>query len=148
MIYKVSPEGVEVFAPLLRELIEREQVRGDVLQLEPLLKRLVNGSSFALAVYASPEYPIPLLLMICRQSRDTVREQDILWVDHVLVPHSSDVRANLPALQEDFKAFTRRYPVVRFVSDNPAMPRFLNEVGILNTEIARLYELKAAPDGN
>ena len=141
MLYKVSPKGIEAFAPLLREMVQREEARGEGFDLAILLERLLDGRSFALAFFASPEHPIPVLVAVCREAVDEVRGQKLLWVDHMLVPSATDLRAAGAAVKADVAKILPTYDRVCFHTSNPALPRILDEIGIISKETARLYEV-------
>jgi hypothetical protein len=141
MLYKVSPKGVEAYIPLLRELIKREELRGEGVDRDLLLERLLDGRSFALACFASPEHPIPVFVGVCREAHDDVRNLNVLWVDHMLVPHASELRANGAVLKADVAKLLPTYDRIMFHTNNPALPRILDEIGIISKETARLYEV-------
>lgn len=126
MIIIPKPEALSVFAPLVREMIKRENARGDTLQVEPYLVALGTGHMNMLCQYVSDEEPVPLLTIFWHLVIDNFRMKPSVWIDNIFVPFPDKLKeVYTKELRDEMLEALKGAGKVLFLTDNPALSGFL-----------------------
>lgn len=135
MLMRIAQNVVRGFAHYLQQMIDQEAARGDTLSYDAYLKMLLMGQRFILAAYADEDDPTPVILLFCSETVDHFRGgRKVFCVQNVLVPDRDKLRTvgteRMRALRDEVNAAFAPYAYVCFFSDNPALPKFLERVGL------------------
>lgn len=140
MMKVVNREELVRYNPIILGLVAQENARGDNLNVTLLQQDLIHGNQFML-VFAKEEAK-PLLALLCQGGMDRVRGTKILWVHNFhLADREAFDAADWTAEAQEFDRLAGKYDKVSFMTDSPALLKFLGGLGYYATATGIICDL-------
>jgi hypothetical protein len=144
VIVNVPAHLIGYFNPLIRELVARENARGDTMDAEALVTRVNSGGIRVLAFFENNENVIPLILILYSAAEDVLRGGLTMMLEGLFVPSGTELREKFSA--EDKTAFAtllKQYARVLFLSEEEKVLTLAKDLGFKATAMSTLWKLEA-----
>lgn len=141
MILTCQASAIPQFLPYVKKMVEVENNRGDNLQYEPLAVQLMNGQQKMALVYREEADTEPVMIFLYQEVPEAVRQQMLMVINNFFLP-SKELLMNYDPSKDRalFKEFTAAYARVMFCTDNPAVVRLMDFLGLELKVAYTMYE--------